>query len=112
MEAIVIAAGALVVVVILIDVFQTIVLPRPIVRSRVGVARVLVYVTWRGWRRYCMRVNEANVRERRLGLYAPSIVILLLLVWIGLLIVGYGTICYGLRQQIQSHPWDLLDALR
>jgi hypothetical protein len=110
MEALVVGTGTLVVLVILIDIFQTIVLPRPIVRSRVGVARVLVYVTWRGWRRYCSTVNEANVRERRLGLYAPSIVILLLVVWIGLLIVGYGTIFYGLRDQIQPHPRDLLEA--
>jgi len=50
MDVLAVVGGALVVIAILIDVFQTIVLPRPIVRSRIGIARGLVYVTWRAWR--------------------------------------------------------------
>lgn len=110
MEPLEVGAGALVVLAILIDVFQTIVLPRPIVRSRVGVARALVYVTWRGWRRFCLTVNSPNVRERRLGLYAPSVVIALLVTWIGLLMIGYGLVFYGLRDQIKPSPADIWES--
>jgi len=111
MDVLAVVGGALVVIAILIDVFQTIVLPRPIVRSRIGIARGLVYVTWRAWRRYCESSDVPAVRERRLGLFAPSVVIMLLGAWIALLAIGFGMVFWGFRDEIHPRPADLWESI-
>ncbi|SRR6266508_768324 len=110
MEAIEFVLGVLVVLVMLVDVFQTVVLPRPIIGSRIGIARALVYLTWRAWRRFCNSIPSPNVRERRLGLYAPATLIMLLALWIALLIVGYGLVLYAMRDQVDPVLRNLWEA--
>lgn len=111
METIEFVAGVLVVLIILVDVFQSVVLPRPIVGSRVGIARALVYVTWRAWRRFCESISSPMVRERRLGLYAPAVLIMLLALWVALLTFGYGLVLYALRDQLQPAPQSVWEAI-
>ena len=101
MDLVVGVVGLLVVVVTLVDIFQTVILPRPIIGSRVGLTRVIVLTTWRVWRGYCLRLGPAP-RERRLALYAPSILIVTLAVWLFALMVGYGLLLYALRSE--THP--------
>src|SRR6266542_2643561 len=110
MEAIEFVLGVLVVLVMLVDVFQTVVLPRPIIGSRLGIARALVYLPWRAWRRFCNSIPSPNVRERRLGLYAPATLIMLLALWIALLIVGYGLVLYAMRDQVDPVLRNLWEA--
>ena len=95
------AIGIVLVLVALIDIFQTVILPRPIIGSRVGLSRSIVGFTWRAWRWYCLRLAPSP-RERRLALYAPSVLVLTLAIWVLVLMVGYGLVLYALRDE--AHP--------
>ncbi|HYK96878.1 MAG TPA: potassium channel family protein [Candidatus Acidoferrales bacterium] len=101
MELVIAAVGVVVVASTLIDIFQTVILPRPIIGSRVGLSRWLVQLTWGVWRWYCLRLGPTP-RERRLALYAPSVLILMLAVWIFGLMLGYGLVLYAVRDE--THP--------
>src|SRR5438132_1426394 len=72
-----IVAGVLVIGLVLFDVFQAVIVPRPST-SGIGLARYIVATTWRLWRRYGESLAQANKRERRLGAYAPFILVQLL----------------------------------
>ena len=110
MQAIQIVAGALVIAVVLYDVFQAVIVPRPST-SGIGLARYIVAVTWRGWRRYGESLDDANKRERRLGAYAPFILVFLVFFWGATLILGYGLVLDGVRDQISPAPRDLWSSL-
>ena len=75
-----IVAGVLVIGLVLFDVFQAVIVPRPST-SGIGLARYIVATTWRLWRRYGESLAQANKRERRLGAYAPFILVFLLFFW-------------------------------
>ena len=101
MDVVIALLGLIAVVATLVDIFQTVILPRPISGSRVGLSRILVQVTWRIWRWYCLRLAPSP-RERRLALYAPSVLIIMLAVWILGLMVGYGLIVFAVGAD--THP--------
>jgi hypothetical protein len=110
MDGLVAAAGAFLVVVVALDVFQAVILPRPVVGSRVGIARALIFWTWRLWRGYCLGLSTA-ARERRLALFGPSLLVTLLGVWVLLLALGYGAILFALRADVRPVPTDLWSAV-
>jgi hypothetical protein len=94
-------AGAVVVFVVLNDVFQSVVVPRPTVRG-FRLTRFVIRGSWRVWRTLGLRKSSSDQRERILGTFAPRILIGLLLVWIAGLILGFGLMLYALRTQ--THP--------
>ncbi len=97
------AAGVLLIAVVLWDIFQTVVLPRP-AHTQVRLARNLVRLTWPLWRRRAIRKVTNADQERILGSYAPAVVLLLLVTWIGLMIVGFGLILYAIRSELVPMP--------
>src|SRR5438132_12574171 len=100
MDIVIAAVGVVIVASAAIDIFQTVILPRPIIGSRVGLSRALVATTWRAWRWYCLRLGPSP-RERRLALYAPVVLVLMLVLWIVALMLGYGLILFAIRDQIR-----------
>lgn len=93
-----IAAGVVVVVLTLGDIFQVVVVPRATGRSW----RVSFYafrLLWRLWPGVAWRLYPANDdrREEFLAIFAPFMLILLLALWTGLLIVGFTFMLWGLR---------------
>ncbi len=50
-------------------------------------------------------------REAILGVYAPAQVILLLVVWVVVLLFGYGLVFLALRDQLQPSPQSLSEAI-
>jgi ion channel len=110
MPAAEILAGILILALVQYDVFQTVIVPRPST-SGIGIARYVIVVTWPAWRRYCESIAAADARERRLGAYAPFMLVFLLFFWILTLILGYALIFYGLRDQVTPPPADLWTAL-
>src|SRR5207237_10645669 len=98
-----IVAGVLVIGLVLFDVFQAVIVPRPST-SGIGLARYIVATTGRVWRRYGESLPQANKRDRRLGAYAPFILVFLLFVWGATLIVGYGLVVDGFREQVPPPP--------
>lgn len=103
-------AGLALVAIILFDVFQSVVLPRPtpvIYRLSAG----LVWGLWALCRRTALRLPSAGTREQLLGTFAPFVVVLLLLLWAAGLVVGYGLMLYALAGQIHPRPENLGTAL-
>jgi Ion channel len=109
MEAIAFALGLLLLAVVLWDVFETVVVPRP----TPGWFRVGRYIVRSGWRivRATVGTGGGPTRDRLMGLFAPAAAISLLISWLAGLIVGYGLVLYGLRDQIGPEPPDLGTAL-
>jgi len=95
---------------VLNDVFNTVVLPRPS-PARYRPAGLLTRYSWRLWRTSADRSRSPEQRERRLGVFAPAIVLVLLAVWIVLLIAGFGLLFAALSAQIDPVLPDLGTAL-
>lgn len=96
LEVLEFVVGILVVGFFLNDVFQSVVVPRS-TPTRIRASRQVIVYGWRACRALGLRSRTAESRERVLATFAPMIVILLLAVWIGGLIVGFGLLLYALR---------------
>jgi hypothetical protein len=56
-------------------------------------------------------MKSAGNRERWLGSYAPLILLVMLMSWGFGLIIGFGFVLYGLREQVHPMPTDPLTAV-
>jgi len=104
--------GALVVGLTLNDVFQSVVVPRATGRRY----RISSYVwrwMWELWPWIAWRLFATNDERREdfLATFAPFMLVALLGMWIGLLIVGYGFVLWGIRSEITPHDVSLGTAL-
>lgn len=109
MEAVAFALGVFLLALTFWDLFETIVVPRP-TPGWFRISRYLVRGSWRGLR--ALRDGGTNRSyERLLGLFAPAMTVALLGAWLVTLILGYGLLMYGLRDELQPVPPDLGSAL-
>ena len=77
------------IVVILLDAFETIILPRRVTRrARVGV--LVLRSVWIGWRALVRRIRRRSRRETYLSYFGPLAVIILLITWAAGLVVGFA----------------------
>src|SRR5258708_36829983 len=95
---------------ILNDVFTTVILPRP-APARFRPAGIVTRRAWRLWLAYADRKPTPAGRGERLGGFAPGIVMILLGVWIGLLVLGFGLMLNSLAAQVRPPVYDLHAAL-
>jgi hypothetical protein len=110
MDWIFVVAGAAVLGLALWDIFQSVVVPRP-TPGRFRLARYVIPPTWRAWRWVGLRTRTGLSRDAFLGLYAPGAAVLLLVLWLGVLVLGYGLVLYGLRGEIRPSPIGLVEAI-
>ena len=110
LETLEVILGIVVVFYILNDVFQSVVVPRP-TPARFRLTRWVVRPGWRAWRAMGLRSRSTGERERLLGVYAPLVVVVLLLLWLSGLVFGYGLIFDGLRNQLHPLVRDFPTAL-
>ena len=82
-------AGLFLIVLVGWDVFNTVVLPRP-TPSAYRPARIVTRGGWRAWRWQARRMADPDRRERWLAIFAPLNVLVLLVVWVALLVFGFG----------------------
>jgi hypothetical protein len=103
------AIGFVVVGLVLWDVFQTVVVPRP----TPGVYRISRWVVRSSWRlvRLAADRKQASAQDPLLGMFGPAVALLLLLSWLTGLIVGYGLILFGLGHEINPPVDDLGTAM-
>jgi len=80
---------------VLLDAFQTIVLPRR-PRGRFRITRIFYMVTWIPWSAITRRVQQRKVRESCYSIYGPGSLLLLIAVWAVLLVTGFACIYYAL----------------
>src|SRR3954470_22948079 len=104
-EALLLILGLALLALVLWDVFETIVVPRP-TPGWFRLGRYVVRWSWRGLRAVSAWRNE-ETRDRWLGLFAPAATILLFFTWLIGLIVAFGLILYALRGDLSPPPPDL-----
>src|SRR6185503_9563111 len=94
-SVIAVAAGAALILLSLWDAFETVVLPRSVVRL-LRLSRTMNTILWRPWRMLAARARTDGRRERYLSFYGPISIILMIALWAFALIVGFALTSYGL----------------
>jgi hypothetical protein len=110
MQTIELIPGSIIVVLTLVDIFQSVVVPRP-TRRALRLAPFLLDGMWPLWKWIALRFPSAKYRAACLGIYAPLTVVILLLVWGLALIFGYGLLFLALQGELQPRLHDLGSAL-
>ncbi len=106
MQAITATAGVLMIVVVLWDVFETIVLPRRVTR-RVRLTRLFYMVAWRPWSAIARNIRNKKRREVFLSVFGPLSLLALLTVWAGTVVFGFGLLHWSLGSKIGPAAGDV-----
>jgi len=93
------AAGILIVLIVLWDAFETTVLPRRVSR-RFRLTRIFYRTTWVPFRAIARVIRFGNPRENFLSIFGPLSLILLLVTWAFGLIVGFALLHWGLGSRL------------
>ena len=88
-------AGVACLCIVLVDAFETIILPRR-ATGRFRLTRIFYIATWRPWAFFAGRMKIPRKRETALSFYGPLSLILLLVVWAATMVLGFGLIYFGL----------------
>jgi len=80
---------------VLLDAFQTIILPRR-ATGRFRLTRIFYIVTWRPWSFFASRIRNPRRRESAFSYYGPMSLIFLLMVWAAGMVLGFALIFYAL----------------
>ena len=94
MHVVAIIAGAVIIFVVLLDAFETVVLPRRVQRH----FRITVWFyryTWVPYARLASHIHSQRRRESMLGYFGPLSMIGLLELWAGGLILGFALLQFG-----------------
>jgi hypothetical protein len=110
MRTIELVLGGIIVGSTFVDIFQSVVVPRP-TRGSLRLAPFLLDGMWPLWKWIALRFPSAKRRAAFLGIYAPLTVVILLLVWGIALIFGYGLLFLALQSELQPQLHDLGTAL-
>jgi hypothetical protein len=92
-------SGILLILAILLDAFETIVLPRRVTRH----FRLTAWFyrnTWIPWRGISQHIKSPSKRESFLGYFGPLSLILLLGIWAAGLIFGFACVQYGAGEHV------------
>ncbi|MBZ5704561.1 MAG: potassium channel family protein [Acidobacteriia bacterium] len=93
-------AGLVIILAVLLDAFETVVLPRRITRH----FRLTAWFyrnTWRPWVKLAQRIQSPNRREAFLSYFGPLSLILLLVFWAAGLIFGFALLQYGAGEHVR-----------
>ena len=98
--------GGVLICVVLLDAFETIVLPRRVAR-RLRLARLVFRVTWQLWSSPARGPwRSGDRREAYLSFYGPFALLLLIGVWATGLIGGFALLMWGLGAQLVAIGGD------
>ena len=98
---------------VLLDSFQTIILPRrPVTRFRL--TRLFLVSTWIPYTRLVHMVRDRRVREQLYSYFGPLSLLLLFVVWAISLVTAFALIYFGLHASFIDpwHPVTTVDRLR
>jgi hypothetical protein len=96
MQVLAVLSGAVLIAVVLLDAFQSIILPRRPV-GRLRITRLFFRFTWGPWRRVGSWLKARAAREQFFSIYGPLSLLLLFGLWAFLLTAGFGLVFYGLH---------------
>src|SRR5260370_42221697 len=92
--------GAVIIGVVLLDAFETVVLPRRVTRH-FKLTAWFYRRTWIPWRKIAARIQNASRQQSFLGYFGPLSLILLLAFWAAGLIFSFALLQYGIGGQEQ-----------
>jgi hypothetical protein len=97
--------GFVVICVVLLDAFETVVLPRRVTRH----FRLTAWFyrrTWIPWKEIAGRIRTPSRQQSFLGYFGPLSLIMLLAFWAGTLIMGFALVQYGIgeHEQLSHEP--------
>jgi hypothetical protein len=100
-----IVLGLAIIWVVLLDAFETVVLPRR-VRRHFKLTAWFYRQTWIPWRNLARHIKTASRQQNFLGYFGPLSLILLLGFWAAGLIFGFGLVQYGIggHEQLNKEP--------
>jgi len=93
-------AGILVILAVLLDAFETVVLPRRVQRQ-FRITSWFYRNTWVPWRKITSHIKSPSRRENFLGYFGPLSLIFLLMLWALGLIFGFALLQYGAGEHVQ-----------
>ncbi len=96
MSLIAFLAGVLFLLAVLLDAFQTIILPRR-PSGHLRLTRLFYIATWTPWSWAASRIRSSRRRETVLGIYGPLSLVFLTALWAAFLVVGFGLLFYALH---------------
>ncbi len=105
--------GAVLLALVLLDAFQSIILPRRPV-GRLRITRLFYLFTWYPWRFAAHLPRSRAIREQLYSIYGPLSLLVLFVFWAVLLTVGFGMLFFGLHVSfhdpmlVQNDPWTRL----
>src|SRR5207248_9588518 len=105
-------AGVVIIVLILLDAFETVVLPRRVTRH-FRLTAWFYRSTWVPWAKLAAHIKSPTRREAMLGYFGPLSEILLLFLWAMGLVFGFALLQYGVGEHVRlgDQPitfWTLL----
>src|ERR1700741_2144402 len=92
--------GCLIILAVLLDAFETVVLPRRVQR-KFRITAWFYRRTWIPWQRMARHIETPSRRGSALGYFGPVSLILLLAFWPTGLIFGFALIQYGAGEHVQ-----------
>jgi hypothetical protein len=95
MHALIGIIGLLLIVIVLWDVFETIVLPRRVTR-RVRLTRLFYRTFWHPWSAVARIIHKSKRRETFLGIFGPLSLLVLLTLWALVLVFGFASIHWAI----------------
>ena len=101
MKPLIASLSILLVFAILLDAFETVVLPRRVTR-RVRFARFFYRITWIPSAAWARRISSSRRRESFLGFFGPLSLIMLLSVWANGLIFGFGVLHWAIESPLDA----------
>jgi hypothetical protein len=97
--------GLVIIAVVLLDAFETVVLPRRVTRQ-FKLTAWFYRRTWIPWRKIAGHIKTASRQQSFLGYYGPLSLIMLMAFWAVGLIFGFALLQYGIggHEQLGSEP--------
>lgn len=104
-------AGIGIILLVLFDVFQSIIVPRCTPRT-LRIAPLLVgRLMWPNFRKLALQCQNKHVRDFLLGSFGSLAFLALIVTWLSMLITGYAMLLLSVRNQINPQISDLHSAL-
>ena len=112
MHVLAIVVGCVCLGTVMLDAFQTIILPRRPV-GRLRITRLFYLMTWLPWRWVASRCPLRKAREQMYGFYGPMALLFLFALWAVLLMWAYALIYFGMHRPFSDpmHPLTLWQRL-
>lgn len=98
-------AGALLILFVFWEAFETIVYPRRVSR-RWRLTRAFYRATWHPWRALARLVPDGKRRDAFLAVYGPSSLLALLVLWAAMAVVGFALLHWGGGSRLRA-PGDI-----